>query len=681
MANIIVTKNKSYFEKIGNYNYCLIENVVLPNIVAFDSETTDLFFLKADMFCFQIGTGENNYLIDLQDYNTMFDNNLSYTFNDVKHILDNKELVFHNANFDLTFLYKNNYYPEKVWDTFLASKILHNGEHASIRHDFGSVMEREINVVYDKSEQKNIYKTRISTQKSIQYCFNDVDKLLELHDNLTSKLKNYGSFEAYVSNCEFVKALAYMEVCGMPISVSKWSNKMQIDILNSKKAQNSIVEYIYDNLPKYRENQLSLFDTSKKIKVLLSSPKQVIPVFNSMNINTKDADGKDSIQEDVINKSDHEFVKMWLSYKEAEHRVTTFGQSILDRVINNRVYSRFNPIVDTNRISSRKGEINFLNFPSDKYTRECFEANSGNLMVVADFAGQETVTTANWTGDEAMIKSILEKSCLHCAFARVIFPEISDLSDEEIKTKHKDKRNFAKAPRFAFQYGGNAFTIHSKQNIPYIKAVEIEKAFKELHAGIYNFGDKKLAQALSLGYVESCEGFKLKLPFYDKYLDYNKQIKNFSENDWELYKAGKKEYLKLKEAKENKTEYSIENIFAYDFYKENKSFISEFFKLKSGYLRLCLNNPSQAKGAFQTKRAVAKLFDYIKQNNHQGLVKICNAPYDEIVLEVRKDLVDEYVEKLAYFMRKEGDYYLTNPLLSMEADAFACSNWHSAKSQ
>lgn len=445
--NYIVTKNPDYYKSIGNYNYCLIEDVILPNIVSFDSETDGLLFLNSDMFCFQIGTGTDNYIIDLQNHNTIFNSNLSYTFEDVKFILEDKELIFHNANFDLTFLYKNNFYPKVVWDTFLASRILHNGEHASVRHGFGYVMEREIGIIYDKSEQKNISKNKLSTQKAIQYCFDDVDKLVDLHEDLVTKLKNYGSYEAYASNCNFVKALAYMEVCGMPISTSLWRNKMQQDLLNSKKAQDKIIEYIYDNLPIYKDNQLSLFDTTKKIKVLLSSPKQVIPVFNSLGIDTKDEEGKDSIQEDVINKSKHEFVKLWLTYKESEHRVTTFGQSILDKIVNNRIYSRFNPIVDTNRISSRKGEINFLNFPADKETRKCFEANKGNVMVVADYSGQETVTTANWTGDEAMIDSILNKSCLHCAFARVIFPEIKDLSDDEIKEHHKDKRSFAKAPR------------------------------------------------------------------------------------------------------------------------------------------------------------------------------------------------------------------------------------------
>lgn len=677
--NYIVTKNKDFFVKIGNYNYLTIEELNLPNVLAFDSETTGLFFLQDDMFCFQIGTGKDNYLIDLQNYNSMFDSDLSYTFKDVKHILENKELVFHNANFDLTFLYKHNFYPNKVKDTFLASKILHNGEHASFKHDFGSVMEREINVIYDKSEQKNIHKTRISTQKAIQYCFNDVDKLLELHDNLVVKLKNFGAYDAYLSNCEFIKALAYMETCGLPISKQKWYEKMQEDLKNSKNAQNKIIEYIYDNLPKFRQNQLSLFETDKKVKVMLSSVKQMIPVFKELKINTLDDDNKDSIQEDVINKSEHEFVKLWLSYKEAEHRVTTFGESILEKIINNRLYSRFNPIVDTNRISSRKGEINFLNFPADKYTRECFEANKGFLMIVADFEGQETVTSCDWSGDEAMMDSILNSSCLHCAFARVIFPEIKDLSDDEIKKHHKDKRNFAKAPRFAFQYGGNAYTIHSKQNIPYEEAVNIEKAFKELHKGIYEFGDKKLEESVKTGYVESCEGFKLKLPFFDKYQELEKQLNNFSKNDWDLYKAGKEENKLYIKSKETEEVYKIKNKEAHKFYLNNRSFISEFFKLKSSYLRLCLNNPSQAKAAFQTKRAVSKLFDYIKLRNHIGLVKICNVPYDEIVLEVKEELCNEYIDKLAYFMINEGNYYLTNPKLIMRAEAKADISWGKAK--
>lgn len=148
-----------------------------------------------------------------------------------------------------------------------------------------------------------------------------------------------------------------------------------------------------------------------------------------------------------------------------------------------------------------------------------------------------------------------------------------------------------------------------------------------------------------------------------------------------MYKAGKEEnklYIKSKEI-ENTEVYKIKNKEAHKFYLNNRSFISEFFKLKSSYMRLCLNNPSQAKAAFQTKRAVSKLFDYIKSRNHVGLVKICNVPYDEIVLEVKEDLVEEYKEKLAYFMINEGNYYLTNPKLFMRAEANSGISWGNAK--
>ena len=162
---------------------------------------------------------------------------------------------------------------------------------------------------------------------------------------------------------------------------------------------------------------------------------------------------------------------------------------------------------------------------------------------------------------------------------------------------------------------------------------------------------------------------------FDIYKKLERNISNLTEIEWEFYKQGKKEYTE----KKKNSGYIIKNQNSYDFYINNKSDISEFFKLKSSYLRLCLNNPSQAAGAFQTKRALSKLFEFIVNNNHQNIVKICNAPYDEIVLEVRQDLAELYKDKLAEIMRNEGDYYLTNPLLKMEADANIGSSWYEAK--
>lgn len=36
----IITNRKQYFQKIGKYNYCSLEEMELPDTIAFDSETT-----------------------------------------------------------------------------------------------------------------------------------------------------------------------------------------------------------------------------------------------------------------------------------------------------------------------------------------------------------------------------------------------------------------------------------------------------------------------------------------------------------------------------------------------------------------------------------------------------------------------------------------------------------------
>ncbi len=372
-----------------------------------------------------------------------------YVIKDLIELIKNKTLVIHNALFDLEFLYKHNFYPTDIKDTMLASKIIYNGDYFNMQHDFKSCMKRELNIEYDKTEQKNISTVKLSQSSTISYSFNDVDKLLELHDKLENSIIKNNQTATYNLHCKFIRALAYIERCGLPISVKKWKNKIKEDLRLSLKYEKDIIKYIYKNIPEFRQNQLDLFDNKETVKVLLTSPLQMLKVFNKLNINTKDKDNKDSINEAVISKTKHEFVDLWLKFQESKHRVTTFGENILSQVENDRLYTNFNPMVDTARLSTRKGYINFLNFPGDLNTRNCFEVREGNKLIVCDFSGQETILAADLSNDEAMVDSVVHGKDLHCAFARVLYPEIKDLDDEDIMKNHKDKRNAAKVPRFA----------------------------------------------------------------------------------------------------------------------------------------------------------------------------------------------------------------------------------------
>lgn len=610
-------ENRGYFEKIGGYNYCSLEKMLLPNMIAIDTESDGLLARKNDTFCVQLGTGSNNYLVILYNNN--------YTFQELIPYLEEKTLVLHNALFDLGFFYKYGFYPKEVRDTLLASRIIYNGDVENIKHDFASCMKRELNITYDKTEQKNIHQVKLSVPSTIKYSFNDVDKLLDLHDALEKKIIEGGFEETYALHCRFIRALAYIEQCGLAISSKKWKEKMEVDKINVALWESKIIEYIYDNLPQFREAQLDLFSTNKCINVSLSSPVQMIKVFKALEIPVIDPKTeKESINENIISKSSHPFVEMWLNFQEANHRVSTFGDSIYQKIENERIYTHFNPMVDTSRLSTRRGEINFLNFPADKETRNCFVANEGNVMVVCDYSAQETVVAADLSGDDAMTKSVLHGDDLHCAFARVLYPELKELSDEEIIEQHKDKRQAAKSPRFAFQYGGSAFTIHQNQGIELEKAKSIESSFKELHKGLYEWGEQVLQQSISTGYIESAAGWKLKLPEFKKFKALEAKIQSISKNEWMLYREGKEEIKKLQED----INYKIKNNQAFEFYSSKKKDVSSFFKLKGEYMRLALNNPVQSRSAHQLKMSVSLLFEWIENSNLLGKVLIDNIVHD-----------------------------------------------------
>jgi DNA polymerase I-like protein with 3'-5' exonuclease and polymerase domains len=401
MANYIITGREDYFRSIGEYNYTTVEALAaLPQIVACDTETPSLEpqAQEEGPFALQLGTGKDNYLLDME----------TVSFEEVRPYLEDKVLIFHNAAFDLGWMYWHwNFFPRQVGDTMLASMILHNGRGdmrrgklVPWRHGFGYVMERELGLQYDKGEQKNIARTRFSTERAIQYMFNDVDRLLELHADMVQKLAEHGQIPTYRLHRRYIRALAYMEQCGLPVSTEHWMKKMEMDKSELEEREKEVVEYIYANCPDYQEKQGDLFSSANRVTVNLSSPQQMIPIFESFGIKLDVPDEKDktqtkkSIAEEVLQKTKHPFVDLWLSMQEAKHNVQNFGQNLLVRIKNEAFYTKFKPCLDTARIATRgrdkeTGEtcINIMNFPKGERTRSCFRARPGFQMVVADYEG------------------------------------------------------------------------------------------------------------------------------------------------------------------------------------------------------------------------------------------------------------------------------------------------------
>lgn len=76
---------------------------------------------------------------------------------------------------------------------------------------------------------------------------------------------------------------------------------------------------------------------------------------------------------------------------------------------------------------------------------------------------------------------------------------------------------------------------------------------------------------------------------------------------------------------------------------------------------------------------MVNLFEYIKTKGHLRKCRIANCVHDEIILECKEELVEEYKEALGKIMRESANYYLKSGLVKMEADANVGDSWYEAK--
>jgi hypothetical protein len=57
-------------------------------------------------------------------------------------------------------------------------------------------------------------------------------------------------------------------------------------------------------------------------------------------------------------------------------------------------------------------------------------------------------------------------------------------------------------------------------------------------------GRKVFQESIATGYIESADGWKLKLPKFDIYLDLERAVKQINRLEWQMYSAGNGNYLK-----------------------------------------------------------------------------------------------------------------------------------------
>lgn len=625
------------------------------SVVELDTETMGLDPYTKELLTVQLGCAEFQVVIDC----TSVDIHL------FKEYMENPQRMFlgWNIKFDLKFLYHQRIVPLRVYDGYLAEKLLWLGYPAGM-HEM-SLKAASINylgVDMDKSVRGKIIQTGL-TEDVIVYAAGDVSYLGKIRDKQLIELEKKGLLKAIDFENEFVKCLAYIEYCGAKLDVDKWKIKMATDLNNLEKYEAELNEWVEES--EYSSKYCSVniqgdlfngFDTKPRCHINWTSSQQVIPLFEELGLNLKVLDKKTkhykkSVDIKVVEPqaSKSPLIPIYIKYKKAAIIVNTFGQKFLNLInpVTGRIHANFNQLgTDTGRLSST--EPNLQNLPHDAQTRACFVSDKGNRWISADYSGQESYLMASMANDEAMLEELTNGSGdLHSLTAKMVFQQIPrDMPLKDIKKNFKDLRQEAKGYEFCFNYGGQDSTLIRNYGLDAKRAKEIYENYMSGFAGLKRYQDFRRVDVMRKGYILLSKITGHKAYIYD-YDELKMQMEKQDDPDfWAYYREMKQENPEC----------------------DTVQGVRRLARRKAESERQSINYPIQAAGALCFKLASIKLFNWLLKNGLLFKVKYCIPVHDEINLEAPDEISEEVADILVKCMVSAGKPFCTRAHLGADVE-------------
>lgn len=625
------------------------------SVVELDTETMGLDPYTKELLTVQLGCAEFQVVIDC----TSVDIHL------FKEYMENPQRMFlgWNIKFDLKFLYHQRIVPLRVYDGYLAEKLLWLGYPAGM-HEM-SLKAASINylgVDMDKSVRGKIIQTGL-TEDVIVYAAGDVSYLGRIRDKQLIELEKKGLLKAIDFENEFVKCLAYIEYCGAKLDIDKWKIKMATDLNNLEKYEAELNEWVEES--EYSSKYCSVniqgdlfngFDTKPRCHINWTSSQQVIPLFEELGLNLKVLDKKTkhykkSVDIKVVEPqaSKSPLIPIYIKYKKAAIIVNTFGQKFLNLInpVTGRIHANFNQLgTDTGRLSST--EPNLQNLPHDAQTRACFVSDKGNRWISADYSGQESYLMASMANDETMLDELINGSGdLHSLTAKMVFQQIPrDMPLKDIKKNFKDLRQEAKGYEFCFNYGGQDSTLIRNYGLDAKRAKEIYENYMSGFAGLKRYQDFRRVDVMRKGYILLSKITGHKAYIYD-YDELKMQMEKQDDPDfWAYYREMKQENPEC----------------------DTVQGVRRLARRKAESEKQSINYPIQAAGALCFKLASIKLFNWLLKNGLLFKVKYCIPVHDEINLEAPDEISEEVADILVKCMVSAGKPFCTRAHLGADVE-------------
>ena len=619
-----------------------------------DTETSGFDPYTCKFYTLQLGDREVQYVIDLS----------TIDIQEYKNLLETKELIGHNFKFDLRFLYHQRIVPTRVYDTFLGEKTSRLGIE-SHRCSLAACVQRHCGVTLSKEERANI--TGRLTEGFVKYSAYDVKYLHEIKSKQNFTQLTEGTDVSMALDNRFVLVLAYIEYCGMKLDVEQWTKKIEKVQVQADEAVEELNKFILENnMTKFIDYQLDMFSSGNKINVNWNSPSQVVEFFEAIGVNTTVVEKgvkKQTIEASHLGKfaSKYPIINTYLSFKEAQKDIGTYGYNWIEQInpVSGRIHTQFKQLMNTGRLSSggKSGNVknfNFQNIPSDQETRSCFVAAEGNTLVGCDYTGQEQIVLVN----KCLDKNLLEfydndLGDMHSFIASKMYPELDGMDLDEIKKKHKDKRQSAKVAGFAINYGGSGIGIADQLGLSVEQGQKIYDAYFTAFPGLKAYFDEAKKFGIENGYVliSPVTGKKSYVDYYEEFAEIKNEL---NKEFWDRYKT----------LKNSDTPTA----------RQMKEKVSRFFRKRGDIERMSLNYPIQGESAEITKLACVYFWNkYLVPNNLLFKVLIVNIIHDEILVETPLRIAEETAKQLEKSMVDAGAKFCKR--VKLKADPCVAPFW------
>jgi DNA polymerase-1 len=347
--------------------------------------------------------------------------------------LADKQIVAHNAAFDLAILARLDFAAAKVIDTMIESQIVYAGDR--IKHSLADCCKRELDIEIDKAAQTSDWSGEL-TPAQIEYAALDADLPRQLHAALNPKIKAAKLDAVLDLESRALPSMIWLSQSGVGFDRQAW----QILAAEAGQEQAELKDALDATAPPRPQGEM--FGQFRN----WNSTEEVKSAFKLLGFEIANAN------DDTLAKLDHPLADLLRKYRSASKRVGTYGMAWLKHVDDeDRVYARWRQIgADSGRMSC--SDPNLQQLPRDERYRRCFVAPPGRVLIKADYSQIELRLAAKIAGETTMIEAYRRGDDLHTLTAQKILGK-ADVS--------KADRQLAKSLNFGLLYGMGAANLRT----------------------------------------------------------------------------------------------------------------------------------------------------------------------------------------------------------------------------